>query len=190
MICKDNSQLSIYCGGVSDLPQINEIIRAAVDAWPLPARLRRLTTPLLEYKATDSLDLEFLIARVATSCHTTSQTIPVGVAAWDFSNVYPGPGEYRSALLHGLYVTPHHQRHGVGCALQQATYTRALAKGRTAMVVKAERVSESYFQQCGYHGLSSNELGIADYPYLYWHPINARDHSLVSGNGYNIREQN
>ena len=177
MICKDNSQLSIYCGGLSDLPQINEIIGAAVDAWPLPARLRRLTAPLLKYKATDLLDLEFLIACLATSTQTTAQPTPVGIAAWDFSNIYTGPGEYRSALLHGLYVTPSHQHHGVGGALQQATSTRAFAKGRTAMLVKAERVSASYFQQCGYHGLSSDEIDIADYPYLYWHPISARVHS-------------
>ena len=133
-------------------------------AWPLAERVKRLALPVLKYDPIDMKNLQMLVfdrdGEVA------------GIAAWaeDTGN---GPSAVRQALLHGLYVYPALQGHGIGRALQRAVFASAQQDGMQAVVLRAERVSASYFETCGYTALPpSSEPGNA-YPYRYWKSLEA-----------------
>ena len=154
--------LHIRQGAPADLPAINDVVEAAVMAWPLPPRLRRLSVPVLRYDAADMADYELLLG------HRGGQL--AGIAAWC---ARPAPGAAASglpahALLHGLYVNPAQQRQGIGRSLQEAVARRAGEARLEGILVKAERVSREYFARCGYQTLPIEDDPPSAYPYRFW----------------------
>ena len=79
-----------------------------------------------------------------------------------------GPAGCPGILLHGLYVTPTSQAQGHGRRLQCAVFNRAYAAGAETVLVKAERVSVGYFEQCGYRRMPD-----AAYPYTVYFDLRA-----------------
>ncbi|MEQ8484432.1 MAG: GNAT family N-acetyltransferase [Pseudomonadales bacterium] len=149
-----------------ELATVNDIVTAAVLAWPMAERLKRIALNVLTYDALDMREFEVLLAEDSGA--------PAAVAVWDPATAITGSGA-RGALLHGLYVRPQAQRQGLGALLQRQVAHRAATHGYHGLVVKAERVSVSYFEHCGYARLDqSNPFGI-DYPYLFWHPLDDGD---------------
>ena len=148
---------TIITAAAPDLDNINAVITAAVMAWPLAERLRRLALPLLCYDQTDLACYEILLAVADGSI--------AGVVAWDKQTILATPrGE--AALLHGLYVLPAAQRQGVGRQLLAEIAVRARQLRRAGLLIKAERVAVSYFEQQGLERLQNDQSG--DYPYRFW----------------------
>jgi GNAT superfamily N-acetyltransferase len=120
---------------VDDLDEINAVIRAAVEAWPLPPRTRRLSAPLLEY---DAVDLDHFQALGAfQDVEGSAGDRLLGVAVWD------------DKQLHGLYVRLEAKRGGVGRRLIAAVAARASRAGSERLLVKAQRVAAGYFTALG-----------------------------------------
>ena len=63
-----------------DIPGINTVVCAAVNAWPLSERVRRLSLPLLQYNEEDIKHYHFT-GCFLTACTDTSRTL-VAVVAW------------------------------------------------------------------------------------------------------------
>jgi predicted N-acetyltransferase YhbS len=152
--------LQIRQGAPADLPAINDVVKAAVMAWPLPPRLRRLSVPVLRYDAADMADYELLLG------HRGGQL--VGIAAWCARPAAAGAASPAHALLHGLYVDPTQQRQGIGRSLQEAVARRAVEARLEGILVKAERVSRDYFARCGYQTLPIEDDPPSAYPYRFW----------------------
>jgi N-acetylglutamate synthase-like GNAT family acetyltransferase len=141
---------------VSDLPEINYLIDKAVMNWAMPARLKRLASPILLY---DRVDLEELRVFVATF---NGQV--VGIAACDIAplQVLPnGPG----GLFHGLYVLPLIQGQGVGKKLMLAVFHDAKCHQVNGLLIKAQRVSKNYF---AHQGMQTLSVDGGEYPCKYW----------------------
>jgi N-acetylglutamate synthase-like GNAT family acetyltransferase len=141
---------------VSDLPEINYLIDKAVMNWAMPARLKRLASPILLY---DRVDLEELRVFVATF---NGQV--VGIAACDIAplQVLPnGPG----GLFHGLYVLPLIQGQGVGKKLMLTVFHDAKCHQVNGLLIKAQRVSKNYF---AHQGMQTLSVDGGEYPYKYW----------------------
>ena len=94
----------------------------------------------------------------------------VAIAAWG-----PSAGlvtEHGNAvLLHGLYVAPDSQGCGLGWQLMQEVAERARALPVDGVLVKAERISISYFEKRGL--LSVAATGRQSYPYQFWLSLEA-----------------
>ena len=160
--CLPSSRQSCYVRAAvsADLTTVNRIIKSAVASWHVSDRLKRLSLPLLQYSASDLEEFELFL-------HLQGD-VANGVAALARDTSYIGPHATRCALLHGLYVRSNSQRLGVGKAMQQLVTNRAHEIGCEGLLVKAQRVSTSYFAKQGYTEYVSAEI---DYPYLYWKPI-------------------
>ena len=144
------SQLHIRTLEVHDLEAINQVITEAAMAWPLPERMKRLALPVLRY---DEIDLDHFDAIGAyASDHAGQLTRLLGIAVWDHH------------ALHGLYVVPAAQRIGVGRSLLGSVAERARQAGIARLVVKAERVSASYFERQDLVAAGSE----SPYPYAYY----------------------
>lgn len=145
---------------VEQLDTINQIVESAVYSWPLPARLKRLALPALQYKSIDYRDFEIF------SCYKASAN--VGVAVWQPSNPLAHAETCDVALLHGLYVHSGAQREGIGSMLINHIANRAESIGMAGLYVRAERVSVDYFARQGFRMLAADEdpgAGITPYPY-------------------------
>lgn len=144
------SQIRTRPLGRKDLEAINDVIAEAVLAWPLPERMKRLTLPLLCY---DEVDLGHFHAIGAYGLDRT--LLPhglFGIAVWD------------QDLLHGLYVRPQAQGHGIGRWLLESVASHARQAGIARLLVKAERVSAGYFQRQGLTAAGSESA----YPYAFY----------------------
>jgi len=131
-----------------NLPAINEVIRSAISAWPLPPRLRRLATPILTYDQTDMDAYQFFGWHSDPSAPNLKLQ---GICAWN------------TTVVHGLYVRADQQAHGIGRLLLKATSHASKMEGATSLLIKAQRVSASYFQHLGL--VKVDDLN--DYPYTY-----------------------
>jgi N-acetylglutamate synthase-like GNAT family acetyltransferase len=149
-----------------DLDAINKIIDAAVMTWNLPERVKRLSLPSYHYQSHDLETLEIVLAE-------NSEQQIVGVAAWEPANPGDIPQGQRTLLLHGIYVNPQRYRQGIGRQLLQAAEQAALAKGYSALLVKAQADAAGFFQAQGMQPLEvENEK--RDYPHRYWKLIDKR----------------
>jgi GNAT superfamily N-acetyltransferase len=147
---------------VTDLLPVNQVIEQAVMAWPLSERLRRLSLPLLTYAEIDWQYYEFLVIR--------DHNIIVAMTAWD-PHTLLSTKHGNAALLHGLYVTPHRQGQGLGWNLVRTVADRARSLRVEGLLIKAERVAVSYFEQ---HGLQAvAPASRQDYPYQFWLDLQA-----------------
>lgn len=139
-----------------DLPAVNAVIERAVLQWPLPESLKRLVIPVLRYDDADSDHLQIFVCREA---HQT-----VGVLALDYDDA-DAEDQRRDVSLHGLYVEPRVQRHGLGKALVAFAEFQSGMHSRDAITLRAERISCGFFERCGYvHRPPATD---ADYPYTY-----------------------
>jgi GNAT superfamily N-acetyltransferase len=151
---------TIIVAAPSDLNSCNAVITAAVMAWPLAERLRRLALPLLRYDLADLACYQLLLA--------VEQQAIVGVAAWDNRTILASP-RADGALVHGLYVLPAEQGQGVGRLLLADIAARARQLQRSGLLIKAERVAVGYFEHLGLEPLKIEQP--ADYPYRFWQPL-------------------
>ena len=158
----DDLITQVRAAAPAELATVNDIVTDAVLAWPMAERLKRIALNVLTYDAVDMRDYDVLLAE--------SGGAPLAVAVWDAESAITG-GDARGALLHGLYVRPQAQRQGLGALLQRHVAQRARALGYHGLVVKAERVSVSYFERCGYARLGQANPFSIDYPYLFWRPL-------------------
>jgi GNAT superfamily N-acetyltransferase len=147
----------IKVASTADLPQINQVVEQAVMAWPLSERLRRLSLPLLIYTEIDYQYYQFLVKRDNTNI--------VAIAAWD-PHTLLATAHGNAVLFHGLYVAPDSQGQGMGWQLVQAVADRARELPVDGLLIKAERVAVSYFEQRGLLAVAA--AGRQDYPYQFW----------------------
>ena len=140
--------ISVRYATPDDLNAINCVIDAAVMAWPLAQRVKRLSLSALRYDAQDYEHFEMFVALKDNEI--------VGVAVWD-------PVD-ESGLFHGLYVEPKSQRAGVGKRLMQRVLDRASYLGHESVLVRAERVSAGYFERQRFERVIVSE---SEYPYQY-----------------------
>ena len=144
----------------ADLDAINRVIAGAVETWPVPARLKRLSASVLGYRDDDLASMAMAVARV--DGHV------VGVAAWAHDQVVDGKS---ATLLHGLFVDGSCQRLGIGRQLHRVAAADAAATGSAGLLVRAERVSQSYFEREGFLRLPASREPGASYPYRFWCPL-------------------
>jgi GNAT superfamily N-acetyltransferase len=151
-----SSPREAHGGAGRDLDTINGVVAAATLSWNLTARVRRLALPSLLYNA---VDLQHMcIARI------DADTVgALGVALWEDTAEAGQATDKRAVLLHGLYILPHYQRHGVGTCLLELVADWARARGFESLIARAWRESESFFIARGFTARAAN--GTADtYP--------------------------
>lgn len=147
-----------------DLPALNEVIEAAVLAWPLADRVKRLALPTLRYGELDLADYTIELVEL------DGRVVAVGAWCEVADGAEPGP----HILLHGLYVHPTAQGRGIGSALVCHTWQIAGSRGLAGLLVKAERVSAGFFEGLGLERLPESAAPGAAYPYRYWRATAAR----------------
>lgn len=148
----------------ADLAALNAVVAAAVAAWDLPARVKRLSLPGYLYQPEDLGHLHLVVA-------LDGQEI-VGTAAWEPAPAGAVPGADPAMLLHGLYVTPGRQRCGIGSRLLGAALAAAEEKGFSALLVRAQRDAQPFFRARGFRPLPVADPE-RDYPYRLWRPVPA-----------------
>jgi GNAT superfamily N-acetyltransferase len=161
-----NGDPIVYCRVAQrdDLAAINQIITDAVMVWPMVERAKRLILPVLCYSENDFDYYKILL-------WIDNQQI-VGVAIWDAKRPIETVKGY-AKLLHGLYVAPSSQGQGIGRALMAEVKARVTASDACldGLLVKAERVSISFFEHCGLERMTI--LSMEEYPYQFWQPLQA-----------------
>jgi GNAT superfamily N-acetyltransferase len=152
--------IRLRIGTAEDLPAINRVIDAAVMGWDLPERVKRLALPGYRYEAHD---LEFLELIVATD----AQDRIVGVAGCEPADPADTPEGRHALLLHGLFVLPELQRHGIGRRLLREAERRAQSGGFDSLLVKAQREASAFFTAQGMDALPVQDSR-RDYAHRYW----------------------
>ena len=125
------------------IEDINAVISAAVNAWPMAERVRRLSLPLLQYDAEDIRHYNL------NGCFVASRAL-IGVVAWD------------NQCVHGLYVQPDYQGQGIGRTLL-AVAAQTIRRDAPPLTLRAQRVSAPFFEHVGL----SPSRDPSDYPYTF-----------------------
>lgn len=144
----------------ADLDDVNAVIQRAVMTWNLPERVKRLVMPTYLYGAHD---LDHLGMLLAMDTHGTV----IGVAAWEPAAERDCPAGRKGLLLHGLYVDPEQQGHGVGSLLLEAAAQHGHSEGCDGLLVKAQADAVGFFQSRGLRQIPVHAPG-RDYPNRYW----------------------
>ncbi|MFT5099867.1 MAG: N-acetylglutamate synthase-like GNAT family acetyltransferase [Planctomycetaceae bacterium] len=155
---------------LSDLDGINKLIELAVMNWPMPTRLKRRAVAVLQY---DAVDLAHFTVFV---CIRNDEIL--GVAALDLHHS-PEQG-----LLHGLFVLPIIQGHGIGKQLMQMAFDLAAEDHLVSVLIKAESVAAPYFHRLGLEPI--DRLGPNDYPHQFKKTLNVRNRKFrdrIGGTG-------
>jgi N-acetylglutamate synthase-like GNAT family acetyltransferase len=150
-----------------DIDALNRVIERAIMAWQLPERVKRLSLPSYRYHPHDLGHLHIVVAEDAT------QAI-IGVAAWEPANSRDVPEGQRGLLLHGIYVNPDHQRHGVGTQLLDAAVQATLELAVDGLLVKAQADANVFFAACGLQRLPVEDPA-RDYPHRFWQVVRPHD---------------
>ncbi|HEY5774578.1 MAG TPA: GNAT family N-acetyltransferase [Xanthomonadales bacterium] len=149
--------------GVADLESVNRLIECAINTWDIYESVKRLAMSSFYYTAHD---LDFLTLMVAEAADVGI----VGIAAWEQACQGDNQAGHSALLLHGIYVAPDHQRHGIATRLLQAAETAAATHGFDGLLVKAQPGAEGFFLACGMERLAvGNER--RDYPRRFWKPV-------------------
>jgi GNAT superfamily N-acetyltransferase len=144
-----------------DLHGINRVIAAAINAWTVSDRVKRLALPLYHYELADLEDLHIDKA-------VDTQGIILGVIAWGAVGPQDTLGREGEALLHGLYVDPAFQGLGIGKTLFEYAKQRAGRGGYRGFIVKASKDAMGFFERLG---SIREEHAPNAYPYLFWLPF-------------------
>lgn len=150
----------------ADLPQINQVISAAVMTWDLPERVKRLALSSYHYHAVDFAHFGMRVIEQAGTL--------VGIAAWEPADPRDlpedAPAEAKGLLLHGIYVDPAAQRQGIGRALVAEALHAAQAQGVAGVLVKAQSDAVPFFQALGWQHLPVRDR-VRDYEHRYWQAL-------------------
>lgn len=146
-----------------DLDRINDIIKAAIDTWQLPERVKRISLPLYRYQEDDLIHMPFLVAEVVDFGI-------VGLAALEEIDVTELPGFRRTMLLHGLYVDPFYHRRGIATRLVESAELSACKSGVSGLLVKAQVDAVPFFCKMGFTELPVEDYS-RDYGYRYWKTV-------------------
>ena len=157
-----DASFPIRAGEAADLEGLNAVIARAVMGWDLPERVKRLSMPLYRY---DVLDLEHLDMVVAEHDGRI-----IGVATWEEAHSRDVPAGRPALSLHGLYVDPEWQRHGVGRALLAAVRAAAADRGVAGILVKAQVDARGFFAAAGLEPVPVAD-GERDYAHRFWMPV-------------------
>jgi len=159
------SQPKLRPATTADLGAVNAVIERAVTTWKLPERVKRLAMPTYLYNAHDLEHLHIMVAE-------DSAAGIVGVAAWEHAAARDCPHGRRGLLLHGIYVDPDRQRHGVGARLLSAATAAAREHSYDGLLVKAQADAEGFFRTQGLQQLAVEDAG-RDYPHRFWLDLTA-----------------
>jgi predicted N-acetyltransferase YhbS len=151
-----------------DLADINAVIERAVMGWRLPERVKRLALPTYFYTVADISHLTLVVA-------TDEHGIVLGLAAWEPAETRDVPSGTSALLLHGLYVDPPYQGHGIGARLLAAAKDAAREAGYGGLLVKAQPDAAGFFEAAGLAHLPVIDPD-RDYPYRYWQAVESEGH--------------
>jgi len=131
-------KIKIRTGNLSDLDNINTVIKAAILTWDLPERVKRLSTESYLYNTLDFEQIKFIVA-------VDKKKQIIGVAAWDKADIKDTPSACNAILLHGIYVSPlfHHQ--GIGTQFIEVINNIAKEGGYNGVFVKAHKDAVGFF---------------------------------------------
>ena len=152
--------IRLRIGTASDLPAINMIIDAAVMAWALPERVKRLALPSYHYHTHDLDFLELIVA-------IDNDDRIVGVAGYESTDPADTLSGRHSLLLHGIYVSPAEQRRGIGRQLLRAVEDAGRQRGFDSLLVKAQTDARAFFIVQGLEKLTIQDSR-RDYANRYW----------------------
>ena len=155
-----SSPLEVRPASDADLGVVNAVIERAVMTWKLPERVKRLAMPNYFYTGHDLKYQQVVVAE-------NSANGVVGVAAWEPAAKRDCPQGHRGLLLHGIYVSPDQQRHGIGARLLSVVSMAARAQGCDGVLVKAQADAEGFFASQGLEKLPVLQPD-RDYPHRYW----------------------
>jgi GNAT superfamily N-acetyltransferase len=154
-----SSQLELRPAIDADLGTVNAVVERAVMNWKLPERVKRLAMPSYFYTAYDLNCQQVVVAE-------DSAIGVVGLAAWEPAVARDCPQGHRWLQLHGIYVKPDQQRHGIGSRLLSAVAMAARAQGCDGVLVKAQVDAEGFFGSQGLQKLPVLQPD-RDYPHRY-----------------------
>lgn len=157
----NSANIKIRSANVDDLDAINRIIEAAVMSWQLPERVKRLALPIYRY---NEMDLKYYSLIVAEDNKKV-----LAVAAWD-TDIHQGKDGSRGLLLHGIYVQPEYQRHGIGSRLFREVENAVRGTKLDGVLVKAQNDAVDFFLCQGMQKLETEDLQ-RDYDNRYWKPL-------------------
>ena len=166
------SEIRIRPATETDIHNINRIIEAAVMAWALPQRVKRLSLQIYRYNHQDFVHLGMVVAE---NCR---QQI-LGVAAWEEADPLDAPEGHRALLLYGLYVEPSHHRQGIGRRLFNTAEAAVLAHDCHGIVVKAQQDATAFFESMGMCSLPVADP-LRHYAHRYWKPARQPDARATS----------
>ena len=144
----------------ADLDMINRVIERAITTWNLPDRVKRLSLSSYLYRQSDLQTMEIIVAE-------NNDYSIAGVAAWEQAEAKETPEGSTALLLHGIFVDPECQHQGIGKQLLRAAEHRALERGYTVLLVKAQASAAKFFIAHGMQPVKiMNEK--RDYAHRYW----------------------
>jgi len=142
----------------TDLDAINTVVSEAISVWPMAERAKRLAVTAMSYSPLDFDYFRFTVGLEGNKI--------VAVVVWDQTSVHAtvnGPAK----LVHGLYVLPDCQAKGWGkYLLTEAFVSVALDADVVGVLIRADRVSVSFFEHLGLTPLPAQKA--SDYPYRFW----------------------
>lgn len=147
----------------NDLDAVNAIVEACVMSWNLPERVKRLSLASYRYNPFDLQHLEMVLVEI-------DDGEIAGVAAWEPASVADLPKDRTGMLLHGLYVAPQQQRHGIGGRLIESALEAVRRNEMNGLLVKAQADAISYFESKGFIA-QPIENENRDYPYRWWKAV-------------------
>ena len=147
----------------NDLPAINLVIDAAIMAWNLPDRVKRLSLPSYHYNEVDLQHFEIVIIEQHTQI--------LGLVAWEQADIKDTPAQQTGLLLHGIYVQPDFQHHGIGSILLQAAETAVRQQGLNGLLLKAQTDAIPFFSKKGFQPVEIKNKS-RDYANRLWKTLN------------------
>ena len=157
----NSANIKIRTANEGDLDAINRVIEVAVMSWQLPERVKRLALPSYRY---NEMDLKYYSLVVAEDNKKV-----LAVAAWD-TDIHQGKDGSRGLLLHGIYVQPEYQRHGIGSRLFREVENAVRDTKLDGVLVKAQNDAVEFFLAQGMEKLEAEDMQ-RDYENRYWKQI-------------------